>query len=52
MKKTLKLGFLRLMDTLLDGKLTLATDYHTGQPLAMLVHTGAYPDAKIFLETG
>ena len=50
MKKTLKLGFLKTHGNFIGGKLTLAIDFHTGQPLAMLVHQGTYSDAKIFLE--
>lgn len=49
-EKNFKVGFSQTHGHFIGGKLTLAIDFHTGQPLAMLVHQGAYPDAKIFPE--
>ena len=31
-------------------KLTLALDYHTGQPLKMLIHTGSKHNSELFPE--
>jgi len=49
-EKNFKIGFSQTHGSFIGGKLTLAIDFHTGQPLAMLVHQGAYSDAKIFPE--
>jgi hypothetical protein len=49
-EKNFKIGFSQTHGNFIGGKLTLAIDFFTGQPLTMLVHQGAYPDAKIFLE--
>jgi transposase len=49
-EKNFKIGFSKTHGYFIGGKLTLAMDFHTGKPLAMLIHRGAYPDMKIFLE--
>jgi len=49
-EKNFEIGFSKTHGYYIGGKLTLAIDFHTGQPVAMLVHKGAYSDAKIFLE--
>jgi hypothetical protein len=49
-EKGFEIGFSKTNGYYIGGKLTLAIDFHTGQPLTMLFHKGAYPDAKIFLE--
>jgi hypothetical protein len=48
--KNFKIGFSKTHGNFIGYKLTLAIDFHTGQPLTMLIHKGAYPDSKIFLE--
>jgi hypothetical protein len=49
-EKGFEIGFSKTHGYFIGGKLTLAIDFHTGQPLAMLIHKGAVSDAKIFLE--
>jgi len=49
-EKNFKIGFSQTHGHFIGGKLTLTIDFHTGQPLAMLIHQGAYSDAKIFPE--
>jgi transposase len=49
-KKGFEIGFSKTHGYFIGGKLTLAIDFHTGQPLVMLIHKGARSDAKIFLE--
>jgi len=49
-EKNFEIGFSKTHGHFIGGKLTLAIDFHTGQPLAMLIHKGAYHDSKIFLE--
>jgi hypothetical protein len=48
--KNFEIGFSKTHGHFIGGKLTLAIDFHTGQPLAMLIHKGAYHDSKIFIE--
>ena len=49
-EKGFEIGFSKTHGYFIGGKLTLAIDFHTGQPLAMIIHKGARSDAKIFLE--
>jgi len=49
-RKSFEIGFSKTHGYFIGGKLTVAIDFHTGQPLAMLMHKGAYSDAKIFKE--
>ena len=44
--KNFKIGFSKTHGKFIGGKLTLAIDFHTGQPLTMLVHQGTYHDTK------
>ena len=48
--KNFKIGFSKTHGKFIGGKLTLTIDFHTGQPLTMLAHQGAYHDTKIFPE--
>jgi len=49
-KKGFKIGYSKTHGYFIGCKLTLALDFQTGQPLAMLIHAGAYSDQKIFPE--
>jgi len=49
-EKGFEIGFSKTHGYFIGGKLTLSIDFHTGQPLAMLIHKGAVSDAKIFPE--
>jgi hypothetical protein len=49
-EKGFKKGFSKTHGSHIGDKLTLTLDFHTGQPLAILIHKGAYHDAKIFPE--
>jgi transposase len=43
-------GFSSSKGKFIGGKLTIAMDYDTCQPLTMLFHRGAVSDTKIYLE--
>jgi hypothetical protein len=49
-RKGFEIGFSKTHGYFIGGKLTVAIDFHTGQPLAILMHKGGYSDAKIFKE--
>lgn len=46
----MKLAILVQKAKFIGGKLTIALDYDTCQPLTMLFHPGAVHDSKIYLE--
>jgi hypothetical protein len=49
-RKNFEMGFSSSKGHYIGGKLTLAMDYDTCQPLAVLFHPGAVHDSKIFHE--
>ena len=49
-EKGFKIGYSKTNGYFIGCKLTLVIDFDTGQPLAMLIHEGAYSDHKIFPE--
>jgi transposase len=49
-RKDFKFGYSSSKGSYIGGKLTIAIDYDTCQPLAVLFHPGAVHDSKIFQE--
>jgi len=49
-EKNYEFGFSSSKGKFIGGKLTIAMDYNTCQPLTMLFHPGAVHDSKIYLE--